>query len=153
LSEPALVVAPIRLPDGRPIFEAIADFGHALGGTTSLVGADSLTESAHALEELARGGQEAIQDLERCAARAQQAARLCLTGAQHMRTMLEKELEGQTSQAMWESLEWFEALAREGFPAGGRGEQPGAARPAPPSSEAVPAGASFEEDLFAAGFE
>jgi len=154
LSEPALALPPVGLPDGRPIFEAIADFGHALGGTTSLVGADSLTESAHALEELARGGQQALAELVRCAARAQQAARLCLTGAQHMRTMLEKELIGETSQALWESLEWFETLTREGVPVGrsGRSASPATAEAvAPPLVEpgTPPEESSFQEDLFA----
>src|SRR5438045_1629596 len=113
LAAPGLASPVVALPDGRPIFEAIADFGHAVGGTTALVGADSLTDSAHTLEDLARGGQAALLELERCAARAQQAARLCLEGVKHMRSMLELELAGRTSEALWESLEWLEEVVQQ----------------------------------------
>ena len=121
-AEPDLSSEP--LVDGRPTFELISEFGHAIVGTTSLVGADSLTDSARVLEELALRGHEAFVDLDRCAARARRTAEQCLEGARRMRTMLELELARKPSEAVWESLDWVESVT-------GRGGEPktvGAAR-------------------------
>jgi chemosensory pili system protein ChpA (sensor histidine kinase/response regulator) len=123
LGPTGLVEPSLRLPDGRPIFEALADVGHAIGGTTSLVGVESLTESARALEELARGGQEMLVQIEEGMARARETARLCLQGVGRMRGMLQLELAHRSSEAIWESLEWLDAVnARSEGGAAKRGE-------------------------------
>ncbi len=49
----------------RACFTAVADLGHAIYGTTSLVGVESLRESARALEELAHAGKLALERLQR----------------------------------------------------------------------------------------
>jgi len=95
---------------GRPLFEAISEFGHAVVGTTSLVGADSLTDSARVLEDLALRGHEAFVELDRCLSKARRAAHLCSEGAKRMRYMLELELGKRSSEALWESMEWIEEV-------------------------------------------
>ena len=45
--------------DGRPAFQTLADLAHAIYGTSALVGAGSLRDSARVLEELASAGAEA----------------------------------------------------------------------------------------------
>ncbi|HVR61311.1 MAG TPA: Hpt domain-containing protein [Polyangia bacterium] len=95
----------------QPAFAVIGDLGHAIGGTASLVGADSLADSAHALEVLAQRGQEAFADLDRCVARARRAAELCADGVQQMRVMLGLELDHRSSEAVWKSIEWIDAVS------------------------------------------
>lgn len=104
--------------DGRPLFEAISEFGHAVVGTTSLVGADSLTDSARVLEDLALRGHEAFVELDRCLSKARRAANLCSEGAKRMRYMLDLELGKRSSEALWESMEWIEEVG--GRPADSR---------------------------------
>jgi chemosensory pili system protein ChpA (sensor histidine kinase/response regulator) len=97
-------------PDGRPLFEIISELGHAIVGTTSLVGADSLTDSARTLEVLALDGHQAFVDLDRCLTRARRVAVQCSEGARRMRSMLELELGKRASEALWESMEWVESV-------------------------------------------
>jgi chemosensory pili system protein ChpA (sensor histidine kinase/response regulator) len=147
------------LADGRPGFDVLADVGHAIAGTTSLVGVDSLTDSARALEELARSGQQAVFQLQQGVARCRDTARLCLEGVGRMRSMLELELAHRSSEALWESLELIDAInnrtggvarkaagdgSGEGTaaPTSGASEDKGAepAVAAPPPSQAASAG-------------
>ena len=85
--------------EGRFLFESISELGHAIVGTTSLVGADSLTDSARALEDLALRGHEALLELDRCLSKARRAAELCSEGARRMRGMLDLELGKRSSEA------------------------------------------------------
>ena len=83
---------------GAPPFETVGELGHALAGTTSLVGAESLADSARLLEETARAGQEALRQMERHAARARALAGVCRDGAVQMRQMLALELDKRTGR-------------------------------------------------------
>src|SRR5687767_14578485 len=71
----------------------VGDVGHAIFGTTSHGGAGSLRESARALEELARAGDDALDRFERAATAARGIAEACIDGAARMRQMLANELE------------------------------------------------------------
>jgi chemotaxis protein histidine kinase CheA len=114
LVAPALGDTSTQLPDGRPIFEAVADLGHAISGTAALVDARSLSDSAGTLEDLARAGQEAVRELERWAARARRVAELCLEGTQRMRTMLDLELASRAEEARSESRQWIDSVRASG---------------------------------------
>ena len=72
LGSPRLSEQPVEY-SGRSPFETVAELGHALAGTTALVGAQSLADSARLLEETARAGQEALRQMELHAARARAA--------------------------------------------------------------------------------
>src|SRR6478672_1464654 len=73
-------------PYERPAFEAAAELGHALVGTTALVGAESLAGSGRLLEELAGAGAESLRQMALHAERASHYARLCADGAVQMRS-------------------------------------------------------------------
>jgi chemosensory pili system protein ChpA (sensor histidine kinase/response regulator) len=183
LGTPALARGPQEAAEpqqeGRTVFEAIGEFGHAIVGTTSLVGADSLTDSARALEGLALRGHQAFVDLDGCVSRARRAAELCAEGARRMRGMLDLELERRSSEALWQSIDWVEsvaaatapvneappgaprealepsaveaALAREGLEERPADETTAAADQAPPAEPDAAAEFSFDDDLPAPG--
>jgi chemosensory pili system protein ChpA (sensor histidine kinase/response regulator) len=123
--------------EGRPLFESISEMGHAIVGTTALVGADSLTDSARALEDLALRGHEAFVELDRCLSKARRAAELCSEGARRMRGMLELELAKRGSEALWESMEWIEMVT-------GRPPDAAAAEPSAVVDEEAPVGDGAE---------
>jgi chemosensory pili system protein ChpA (sensor histidine kinase/response regulator) len=82
-------------------------------GTSSLVGARSLAETAKRLEQMALEADGALRDLFVRAATVKRVASACLEGAAAMQSMLRLELEHQSDRA--------EALARElGEPSGDR---------------------------------
>ncbi len=85
---------------GRSPFDALADLAHALLGTTALVGAQSLSDTARLLEETARSGQEAIREMEAQAARARALGWACRDGALQMRQMLAQELDKRPAEAL-----------------------------------------------------
>jgi chemosensory pili system protein ChpA (sensor histidine kinase/response regulator) len=85
---------------GRSPFEAMVDLGHALRGTTALVGAQSLTDTARLLEETARMGQESLRQMELHAARARVLGSICRDGALQMRQMLAMELTRRPAEAL-----------------------------------------------------
>ena len=93
---------------GRPGFEAMADVGHAIVGTTSLVGAYALNGSAHMIEELASAGESALAEMEQAAARARAVAEVCLEGAIRMRDMMTMELAHRGTDAEWLAADWVE---------------------------------------------
>src|SRR3954469_11692008 len=80
-------------PSGQaaPSFRAIEEAGHAIYGTSSLVGADSLATSAKLIEELALRGQELLELAAHYGERARRIASLALSGAAEMRGMLDLE--------------------------------------------------------------
>jgi chemosensory pili system protein ChpA (sensor histidine kinase/response regulator) len=85
---------------GRCPFDASADLAHALTGTTSLVGAQSLVDSARLLEQTARAGQESLRQMEIHGARARALAGICRDGAAQMREMLTFELNKRPAEAL-----------------------------------------------------
>ncbi len=95
-------------PSGQPApsFRAIEDAGHAIYGTSSLVGADSLAVSAKLIEELAVCGQEALELAAHHAERARRIASLALSGAAEMRGMLDLELDRRGDDAQWLAIDW-----------------------------------------------
>src|SRR6476659_2525304 len=99
LAAPGLA-APESEAGGRPPFVALGELGHTLVGTTSLVGAESLSTSAHLLEEAARSGQESLRLMELHANRARELAALCLDGVTQMREMLRLELDKRRDEAV-----------------------------------------------------
>jgi chemosensory pili system protein ChpA (sensor histidine kinase/response regulator) len=92
---------------GRPAFGAMSNVGHAIVGTTSLVGTESLHGTARVLEELADVGEAALAEMEQAAERARAIAELCVQGAAQMRQMLALELEHRGMDAMWLATEWL----------------------------------------------
>src|SRR5436305_1266735 len=67
---------------------ALGEAGHAVHGTCSLVGADSLASSAKVLEELALRAEEELRKSHAHALSARRAVEACFAGAAEMRGML-----------------------------------------------------------------
>jgi chemosensory pili system protein ChpA (sensor histidine kinase/response regulator) len=139
----AVLGTPPSLPAdiaGRPVFEVMAEAGHALLGTTRLVGVTSLSESARLLEETARAGQEALRELVAQAARVRALAAATGEGAQQMKEMLGLELAKRGEEALRLSMAWQEkaeaALHDRGTPP---------VVEAPPAPENVSQEFEFEE--------
>jgi chemosensory pili system protein ChpA (sensor histidine kinase/response regulator) len=86
--------------------ESLADCLHTIYGTSTLVGAKSLGDTAQQLERLAEAGHTALRRLEEERAKAREVTELCLEGARQMRSMLALELAHQRPQAE-ESAEAF----------------------------------------------
>src|SRR5262245_48069104 len=94
-SEPLLAGESARDQRGRPAFEAIADHGHTIAGTSGLVRATGLAETARVLEDLAAAGGEAMRQAERHAASAARIGELCAEGARVLARVLDFELRSQ----------------------------------------------------------
>jgi chemosensory pili system protein ChpA (sensor histidine kinase/response regulator) len=125
---------------GSP-FDALADAGHALYGTSSLVAAESLSSSAALLEQLAARGRDELATAERSAQVARSIATLLADGAREMRAMLALELEHRGDDAQWVAMEWQEraaalVLAAPGAEHGSR--ENGAAAMSPRASAPAP---------------
>ena len=98
---------PPPLPgQSAPSFRAIEEAGHAIYGTSSLVGADSLATSAKLVEELAIRGQEMLELAAHYGERARRIASLAATGAGEMRGMLDLELDKRGDDAQWLAIDW-----------------------------------------------
>ena len=110
LASPALQPAVVGSELG-PAFATLADLGHAIFGTSALVGAESLHESARAIEELARAGSDAVAEMEAGAARARAIASACADGAQAMRQMLADELDRRGDAALVAAKRWLAGIA------------------------------------------
>jgi chemosensory pili system protein ChpA (sensor histidine kinase/response regulator) len=105
----AVMGTPPSLPadiGGRPAFDAMGDAGHALLGTTRLVGVTSLSESARVLEETSRAGQEAVRQLLAQATRVRALAEVASEGALQMKEMLALELAKKGEEALRLSMAW-----------------------------------------------
>lgn len=98
--------APTSEEDGRPLFDVLEDVAHAIAGTTSLVGAESMASTAKKIEELAAQGQESMKQLELHAARARSIAELCMDGVAKMYSMLTLELEKRREEAIRLAEQW-----------------------------------------------
>src|SRR5262245_42398815 len=82
-------------------FEAAGDAGHAIYGTSSLVGAESLASSAKLVERLAEHGQHELSLALKHLDRAKDIAIALRQGAGEMRTMLGLELDHQRDDSGW----------------------------------------------------
>jgi chemosensory pili system protein ChpA (sensor histidine kinase/response regulator) len=87
-------------------FVQIEHGGHAVYGSTSLVGARSLSSSARLLEELSQRGAEALRLSQELARRAREAALLCNAGAERMRELLVLELDHRGEEAVEAGRGW-----------------------------------------------
>lgn len=89
-------------------FAVMGEAGHAIYGTSALVGAESLSSSARLLEELAEQGARALALATKHMARARTIAEGVAAGAMEMRAMLELELAHRGDEAEWHALTWQE---------------------------------------------
>jgi chemosensory pili system protein ChpA (sensor histidine kinase/response regulator) len=87
-------------------FVQIEHGGHAIYGSTSLVGAGSLSSSARLLEELSQRGAEALRLSQELARRAREAALLCSAGVGQMRELLALELDHRGPEATEAGRGW-----------------------------------------------
>lgn len=104
-STSALLAIP-ELPDKSELFSGVGDDGHALFGTTSLVGADSIAMTARVVEDLAARGRTLAAEAAQRAEGARLIADLLRRAASEMRTMLDLELEHQADDAQWVAMSW-----------------------------------------------
>jgi len=96
----------------RPGFAMLGDLGHAIYGTSGLVGASSLHESARALEDLARLGEAEVAKIEEAQAKARAIAKACGEGVAHMRRMLFIELDHRGPDALALAKQWKASLTQ-----------------------------------------
>jgi len=91
-------LAPVPLPDSQS-FRLLGDLFHTLYGTSMLVGARSLAETAGRLEQLSESGAALLQRIVSQHHEVRELAKVCLTGAAEMRGMLRLELAHESEQA------------------------------------------------------
>lgn len=111
LASPALESTSLRDINNTPLFEKVGDFAHAITGTSSLVSANSLAESARMLEHLAGKGLEEVRAVEAHAKEARRIANHCAESATEMRAMLDLELKHDNDEAEWLLLAFRDKLA------------------------------------------
>lgn len=111
LASPSLDQTSLKDINGAPLFEKVGDFAHAVSGTSSLVQANSLAESARMLEHLAGKGLEEVRAIEAHAKEARRIAQHCAEGATEMRAMLDLELKHDSDEAEWLLLAFRDKLA------------------------------------------
>lgn len=100
------LVEATRPPRPDATFRVLEDAGHAIYGTTALVGATSLSGSARLLETLAQRGEEEFTKALEHAARAHEIAALIRAGGKEMSEMLEHELDRRSDDAQWIAMDW-----------------------------------------------
>jgi chemosensory pili system protein ChpA (sensor histidine kinase/response regulator) len=91
-------LAPLPLPDGQG-FALLGDLFHTLYGTSMLVGARSLADTAGRLERLSESGAATLQRIVSQQQEVRELAKVCLAGAQEMRGMLSLELAHESERA------------------------------------------------------
>lgn len=111
LASPALEANSLRDIGGTFLFEKVGDFAHAITGTSSLVSANSLAESARMIEHLGGKGLEEVRLVEAHAKEARRIAQHCAEGAAEMRAMLDLELKHDSDEAEWLLLAFRDKLA------------------------------------------
>lgn len=130
-------------PPGSRGFASLGDFFHSLYGTSMLVGARSLAETAGRLERLSEAGLATLQKIESQQQEVRELARVCLAGATEMRGMLQLELAHDAEQAKRLAQEFERNSLRSssrpsrGHPENGEFDFPKAplTMPAPPGIE------------------
>jgi chemosensory pili system protein ChpA (sensor histidine kinase/response regulator) len=115
----ALLLAPsLQVPaaidpvDGIPGFEAVSQACHAIFGTSALVDARSLAESARLLEILTSVGKGTLAELEKQARLSRSLGEACVEGADALARMLALELEHRSQEAWELALEFREHMGR-----------------------------------------
>ncbi len=101
----AAMPEPLMEEEG-PSFRVIGDSGHAVGGTCSLVAAESLASSARSMEKLAERGEAEVRAAAAHLATARRIAEVAVAGAWEMNQMLDLELDKRGDDAQWLALEW-----------------------------------------------
>src|SRR5690606_34863273 len=91
-------LAPVPAPDSQS-FRLLGDLFHTLYGTSMLVGARSLAETAGRLEQLSESGAALLSRIVSQHDEVRELAKVCLTGAAEMRGMLRHELAHESEQA------------------------------------------------------
>ncbi|HLL24823.1 MAG TPA: hypothetical protein VK427_21970, partial [Kofleriaceae bacterium] len=89
-----------------PIFQAVGDHGHAIYGTSRLVSARSLADSAARLESLAHAGRDELSRALQHLSRARDIAGTLVGGAGDMLAMLSLELEHRADEASAIAESW-----------------------------------------------
>jgi chemosensory pili system protein ChpA (sensor histidine kinase/response regulator) len=113
LASPSLTVpAAIDPAEGIPGFEAVNHACHAIFGTSALVSARSLAESARLIEILSDVGKDATDEIERRARIGRSLGEACIEGAQALARMLDLELAHRGREAWDVALEFRERMAR-----------------------------------------
>lgn len=87
-------------------FHAIGDAAHSIYGTSALVGAQSIAETAGSIQKLAELGRQELATAMTHLARARELALIAKEGAGEMRTMLALELDHQRQDASLVAREW-----------------------------------------------
>ncbi|MFO0744405.1 MAG: Hpt domain-containing protein [Myxococcota bacterium] len=121
--------------------DKVADAGHSIAGTSSLVGVGSIANTARLIEELVAKGQSALATIAAQAARARHLAGLCKDGAGALSAMLELELAGKRDEAQAIAERW-EAKVLEPGPG-----EPAPAAPPTTGKKARPGRAAEEFDF------
>ena len=91
-------LAPLPPSDSQG-FALLGDLFHTLYGTSMLVGARSLAETAGRLERLSESGAATLLRIANQQQEVRELARVCVTGAQEMRGMLRLELAHESERA------------------------------------------------------
>jgi HPt (histidine-containing phosphotransfer) domain-containing protein len=99
LSAQALSLGIPRGENGNSLFEAIANCGHAIYGSSSLIDVQSMMQVARALEDMASRGHEALLQLEANVAKVRGLAALASDASEALRVMLDLELASKPEEA------------------------------------------------------
>jgi chemosensory pili system protein ChpA (sensor histidine kinase/response regulator) len=91
-------LAPLPAPESLG-FSLLGDLFHTLYGTSMLVGARSLADTAGRLERLSESGAATLQRIVSQQQEVRELAKVCLAGAQEMRGMLQFELAHEADRA------------------------------------------------------
>lgn len=105
-SQVAQIADRYNLPPQASEFSVVGEAGHALYGTTALVGADSIATTAKYIEHLAGLGQREAQLAAYYAERARSLAQLMNSGCTEMVQMLQLELAKKREEADVLSRQW-----------------------------------------------
>lgn len=84
----------------------VSDAGHAIYGTSGLVGVESLSSSAATIERLAEQADYELRLAEKHRTRARDLMNVCIEGAREMAAMLELELEHRSEEAQLIAQAW-----------------------------------------------
>jgi chemosensory pili system protein ChpA (sensor histidine kinase/response regulator) len=98
--------------EGIPGFEAVNHACHAIFGTSALVSARSLAESARLIEILSGVGKDATDEIERRARIGRSLGEACIEGAHALARMLDLELAHRGAEAWDVAMEFRERMAR-----------------------------------------
>jgi chemosensory pili system protein ChpA (sensor histidine kinase/response regulator) len=98
--------------EGIPGFDAVSHALHAIFGTSALVSARSMAESARLLEILADEGRASLAEIERQARLGRSLGEVCIEGARALERMLALELDHKSDEAWALALELRARMAR-----------------------------------------